>query len=256
MRVLKKTLKDHMVTLLWFGILIIFLLFKPAPPGAAGSLFKNVFMYWRAHADFLFSALGNTLSIALPAAIFLLLISFFLALAAASWNKIAPWLSVLVIFISLMPSVYLIHMLRIVLPGKTFNSMTFAAFVLIFSNLVLYFFFLGFKKDILEEFGKDYHFLSRQLGITNKFVSARQKLVLIAAQRFLPLFIMVFSSTIFVESKLNVKGGIYTFLYGTVKSIDHRPDIFWGQFLFILIFVIILQLCYGAVLNYINMKYF
>lgn len=235
---------------------MIFLLFKPAPPGAVGSLYQTVFIYWQANLGFLFSALGNTLSIALPAAIFLLLISFFLALAAASRNKIAPWLSVLVIIISLMPSVYLIHMLRIIIPGKNINSMTFAAFALIFSNLILYFFFLGFKKDIFEEFGKDYHFLSRQLGVTNKLVSARQKLVLIAAQRFLPLFIMVFSSTIFVESKLNVRGGIYTFLYSTVKSVEHRPDIFWGQFLFILIFVIILQVCYGAVLNYINTKYF
>ena len=256
MRALGKTIKENRVTFSWYGLLILFLSIQRAPNGIDGSLVNRVLDYWNDHAAFLFSALGNTLSVAFPVAAAMLIISFSLALAAVYKHIIGAGLKILVIVFSLLPSVYLVHLVRTLSFTAPVNSKIFAGLVLIFSNLVMYFFFLGFKKDIHEEFHKDYHFLARQLGVKSKLVSAGQKLALIAAERLLPLFIMVFSSTIFVESKLHIGGGIYTFLYDTVKSIDisNRPDIFWGQLLFILGFVLLLQLIYGTLLNHIKTR--
>jgi len=255
---LSKTFKENLVTLLWFGGLLLFLSLKTGPPGTTGSLLGGALQYWQGHAAILFSALGHTLSVALPASVVILLISFSTALLAANKPRLTSSLTAIIILISLLPSVYLVHLVRIIHPLAQVNSEAFAGGVLIFSNLVMYFFFLGFKKDISDEFAKEYHFLARQLGVKSKFRSSLQKLGLLGLERFLPLFIMVFSSTIFVEEKLNISGGIYTSLYDTVKSVNisSRPDIFWGKLLFILIFVVSLQFIYGIILNHVKTRYF
>lgn len=257
MNALNKTIKSNRVTILWYTVVLLVLGFSQSPGSNGPSLAHGVLEYWTHHGGQLFSQLGHTLTVAFPAAVVLLIASFIPALAAASKPILNTYLKILILLMSLLPSVYLLHLVRIMAPGASLNEETFAALLLVFSNLVLYFFYLEFKKDISRELRKDYHFLANQLGVKSKLASAAPKLVLITVERFLPLFIMVFSATIFVESKLNISGGIYTALYDNIKSIDigGRPDIFWGQLLFILGFLFILQLAYGTLLNYFKERY-
>jgi hypothetical protein len=115
---------------------------------------------------------------------------------------------------------------------------------------------MGFRKEIHEEFEKEYHSFARLLGVDNILSSSAKKIGLILMERFKPLFILVFSSTIFAEHKLDVSGGIYYLFYNTTMFTEGRWDIFYGQLAFILLFVVIFLLLYDIAAAFIKNRYY
>jgi hypothetical protein len=178
-------------------------------------------------------------------------------LAALSYfkPKASPYISALVAF-SLLPTVYLIFLLKSMINGIPLDNKLFLVCALAYSNLILFFFYMGFRKELAEEFAKEYHSFAKMLGVKSILASSAKKISLIVMERFRPLFIMVFSSTIFAEHKLDVAGGIYYLLYKTTTSFEGRDDIFYGQLLFILLFVLLFLLVYDSFTNMVKTRYY
>ena len=257
MKVFSQSLKNNRVVFAWFLVFVLFLLFTPTPnPGKGERMLTTVWKYWNSgEGKILVAALGATLSTALPVSIAILFLS--LCGAGLSYFKpiISPYITVFM-GLSLLPTVYLVFLMKTLSGSIPTDNRLFLVSALVFSNLILFFFYMDFRKELYEEFEKECHTFSRMLGQNNLLRSSARKICLILLERFRPLFILVFSSTIFAEHKLNVAGGIYTLLYKTTTSIAGRPDIFYGQVLFILLFVVVFLLVYDLLTTFIKSKYY
>lgn len=248
-----QSIRNNRILLLWFLVFVLFLVFTKTGSGEIdNSLITAVWTYWTGgELQVLIAALAATLATALPVTIAILFISLSMACLSYFKPKTSKFVS-LFMGLSLLPTVYLIFLIKTLITGIPVDNKGFLVAVLTFSNLVLFFFYIEFRKDLFEEFEKEYHTFSRILGIGSVLVSARKRIVFILMERFKTLFVLVFSSTIFAEHKLDVSGGIYSLFYKTVTSAEGRMDIFYGQLLFILLFVVLFLVLYDTFINYIK----
>lgn len=259
MNVFFKSFQHNWIVILWFIVFLLFLTFSRAggDPGS-GQLITAVWKYWSGGEwPLMVSALIATLSTAFPVSIAILFISLFFACLTYFKPKISPYVNVFM-GLSLLPTVYFIFLIRALAADVPVNvdSKAFLVFVLVFSNLILFFFYMGFRKELYEEFAKEYHSLARLLGVNSILQSSAKKIGLLLMERFKTLFILVFSSTIFAEHKLDVSSGIYSLFYKTATSAEGRPDMFYGQLLFILAFVVVFLVLYDTVTVFIKKKYY
>jgi hypothetical protein len=255
MNVLITSLKNNRFLLGWFSLFLIFLLCRP-PIAGSTNILNAVWDYWASGEwHVLLAALAATLTVALPVSIIILLVSLCCACLSYFRSKASPFITLFMAF-SLLPTVYLIFLLKALFTHLPVDNKLFLIVVLSFSNLILFFFFMGFRKELHEEFGKEYHALARMLGVSNVLSSAAKKIGLILMERFRPLFVLVFSSTVFAEHKLDVAGGIYSLLYKTTTTVEGRMDIFYGQLLFILLFVVFFLVVYDILITLIKKRYY
>jgi hypothetical protein len=256
MNVLKDTLKNNAILFFWFLVFGLYLVLGRVGEEAGNiPIVLAVWDYWTGGEwGMLVSALGATLLRALTVSLLILLLSFFAVCISYFWNRISALMTILM-GLSLLPTVYLIFFLQQI-NGSLLKGALVPVMVLTFSNLVLFFFYMELRKDLFEEFNKEYHILSKQLGIRSLLLSARKKVLLIVIEKFRALFIMVFSTTVFAEHKLDVAGGIYSLLFQTATEGKERLDIFYGQLVFILVFILVFLFLYDLFTVYIKKRCF
>lgn len=243
-------IKNNRVVLAWFFIFALYL------TATKTSVWGDIWSYWRSGEwGVLVSALVTTLSAAFPVAVIVLVLAFLCAWISYFYSWFSPVLTLLM-SLSLLPTVYLVFLARGIVSSALLDNHGFLVGVLVFSNLVLFFFYTSFRKDIHDEYQKEYHQLARLLGVRSFLGSAYKKILLIVMERFKPLFILVFSSTIFAEQKLDISGGIYYLFYMTIKSGGSRLDIFYGQLVFILLFVVVFLVLYDLMAITIKRRFY
>lgn len=256
MKLMMEALKNNRMLIFWFLIFLFILIFKTSESGNSSEhLIAGIWNYLvSTEFAILMVALGSTLSVAFPVSLAILLISLFLACLSYFKPK-TSWIATFLVLLSLLPSVYFIFFIKVI-TGNSPDNKGFLIFALTFSNLILFFFFMGFRKVLHEEFAKEYHHLAAQLGERSILKSSLKKIGLILMERFPPLFILVFSSTVFAEHKLDVSGGIYYLFYRTATFYRNRPDMFYGQLVFIFLFVVLFLVLYDFVTHLVKRRYY
>lgn len=257
MRTIIGSLRNNRIVILWLCVFILFLLFSGVGKGEhSRSLINTIWSYWNGGEwKSLTAGLAATLSVAFPVTVAILFISLFFACLSYRRPRLSPYLT-LIMGMSMLPTVYFIFLIKIITVKIPVDNRFFLLLVLTFSNLIPFFFYIGFRKEIYEEFEKEYHSFTRLLGVDNIMLSAAKKVSLIMMERFKTLFILIFSSTIFAEHKLAVSSGIYSLFYKTTMSMEGRQDIFYGQLAFILLFVVLFLIVYDICTIFLKMRYY
>jgi len=212
------------------------------------TMLSPVMAYLQSDGKNLALALFRTLCLAALVSLAILAISFLLSGLAWRLPKWSVPLDLVVLAFCVVPTVYLIFLIQSSINLDFLPKHMALIGFLVFSNMILFYFYKQYQDDLFQELSRQYHAMSRQLGVANLFESAWKKVLVISLHRFRSLFIVVFSSTVFVEYKLRSSRGIYSYFYQTI-FFDGDPARFWGQLLIILTAVIAFLLAYQALVE-------